>query len=241
MQLEHQNYLLKKYEAHLQQLISDKTKRFMKANWFSDNSINDQSVSKKDIKAIRDRSSIKLKINFNENKMLSEAKKIQHLFVNHRKDPSYGWKSICLHGMSFKQTENFKEYGYEERPVEKFHWTEISTLCPYTTYFFKNLFPYSHYFRVRYMMLEPGGFISPHNDLGGERGFAAINMSLNQPDGCFMIMENFGIVPWQPGEARLLDIGLNHSVVNFSDENRYHIIVHGYADETKKQDYSAVL
>lgn len=85
------------------------------------------------------------------------------------------------------------------------------------------------------MLLEPGGFICPHNDTDGKRGFSAVNVCLNQPFGCAMLMEGYGIVPWRPGDIRLMDIGLNHSVINLSNEDRYHMIIHGYAEKLQPQ------
>ena len=40
-------------------------------------------------------------------------------------------------------------------------------------------------------------------------------------------MEEAGLIPWKPGEARGIDIGRNHSVLNNGTENRIHMIVHG--------------
>ena len=36
-----------------------------------------------------------------------------------------------------------------------------------------------------------------------------------------------GEVPWKPGRAFRIRVGLNHMVRNFSDQPRYHMIIHG--------------
>ena len=38
--------------------------------------------------------------------------------------------------------------------------------------------------------------------------------------------ENYGNVEWQEGEARLIDLGSMHQVMNKSNEPRIHIIIH---------------
>jgi hypothetical protein len=44
--------------------------------------------------------------------------------------------------------------------------------------------------------------------------------------------EKYGEVPFKPGRGFILDLGIKHCVINQSNEDRYHIIVHGRS--TKK-------
>ena len=75
-------------------------------------------------------------------------------------------------------------------------WTDIIDRCPITYDFFKNVFPYKSYYRVRYMLLEPQGFITPHKD-SFDNYLSPINMALNHPKGCLMKMEGHkGYVPF---------------------------------------------
>jgi hypothetical protein len=39
-------------------------------------------------------------------------------------------------------------------------------------------------------------------------------------------MEKYGTVPFNQGDAFILDVANNHTVFNDSNENRYHIIIH---------------
>ena len=42
-----------------------------------------------------------------------------------------------------------------------------------------------------------------------------------------MKMAGHGTVPFKDGEAYILDVGNTHAYYNKSNEDRYHIIVHG--------------
>lgn len=164
-------------------------------------------------------------------KILEEIKGVDHLFVSHREKGGHsGWSSLVLHGLKPEWTESYEAYGYNEEPYNEYHWTEICEHLPYTTNLFKNVFPYKRYFRLRLMRLSPGGYILPHRDDHWSH-LGPLNISVNQPSGCEMVMENGGTVPFTDKSAFSLDISRLHSVWNRSDENRYHIIVHGDVDE----------
>lgn len=176
---------------------------------------------------------LKLDIEFNHETMLKEAIALKDRFVKHRDQDGVGgyrhkgWRSLAIHGISAEKTNHFEQYGYKSNKETPYRWTEISGLCPNTVSFFKETFPFSSYYRVRFMLLEPGGFITPHTDTVDSR-LAPINMALNHPKGCKMKMKGHeGFVPFKPGTAMMLDVGNEHAYVNDSNEDRYHIIVHG--------------
>jgi hypothetical protein len=176
---------------------------------------------------------LELDINFPHQEMYEEAKKVKHLFVKHRDQDGSGgyrhkgWRSLCIHGIDPHKTNHYEQYGYKSNEETPYRWTEISDLCPVTTQFFKSVFPYKKYYRVRFMLLEPDGFITPHVDTD-IRKLSPINMALNHPEGCLMKMKGQnGYVPFKPGKAMLLDVGNEHAYINKSNEDRYHIIVHG--------------
>jgi len=90
-----------------------------------------------------------------------------------------------------------------------------------------NKFPYKRYHRLRFMLLEPGGFITPHEDTD-QNVLSPVNIALNTPKDCMFKMKGHkGFVPLTDGKAVLLDVGNTHAVYNKSNEDRYHIIVHG--------------
>ena len=176
---------------------------------------------------------LKLDIQFNYESMLKEAIALKDRFVKHRDNDGVGgyrhkgWRSLAIHGISAEKTNHYEQYGYKSNEETPYRWTEVSGLCPNTVSFFKNQFPYKKYFRVRFMLLEPGGYITPHTDMFENR-LSPINMALNHPKGCKMKMKGHdGFVPFKPGTAMLLDVGNEHAYINESNEDRYHIIVHG--------------
>lgn len=225
-------------EWKLRSSEDSKTKGFILRNLYVDRSRHSLPNNKVDFKsAISDRglSSLKLSLPIPYQKILEEAKALKSRFVAHRDGPNQRWKSLAIHGTSAEQTEDYYVYGHKDRKSANYTWTEVADNCPTTKNWLEKHWPYDVLHRVRFMLLEPGGSISPHNDTDGKRGFSAVNVCLNQPFGCAMLMEGYGIVPWRPGDIRLMDIGLNHSVINLSNEDRYHIIIHGYAENLKER------
>lgn len=209
---------------------------FIQKNIFPDRSVSPRNLQEFDLdsayKAVMDHrsaSTIRVAVPFPYRESLREAIALDHQFVEHRKDPNYGWYALALHGTAPDHTNDYYHYGFKTREEAGYQWTEVADKCPVTTQWLKEVWPYDTYFRVRFVKLAPGGFITPHNDTGGERGYFAVNVCLNQPVGCFMVMDGFGIVPWSPGDIRLMDIGLNHAVVNLSNKDRYHMIIHGHS------------
>ena len=157
--------------------------------------------------------------------MLEEAKSVDHMFVPHRDDYSVGWASLCIHGYGATKTDS--DQTYPEHAGQEHSWTEVADLCPITAEYFKNEFPYGCYQRLRYMRLSPGGYITPHND-ADDWSLCAVNISLNNPKDCNMVMEGVGVVPFKDsGGAMAFNTSYNHCVWNRSNETRYHIIVHG--------------
>jgi Aspartyl/Asparaginyl beta-hydroxylase len=171
---------------------------------------------------------LKLAIDLPWQQMLSEAKNLKNRFVPHRDydNESYGWYSLCLHGLSSSHTHSHTAYGILDYRLAPYQWTDISTLCPITTAFFKNNFGFYRFWRLRFMLLKAGGWIAPHIDSSTSRLWA-INIALSNPDGCAFYMQDHGIVPFHPGTAFLLDTSNRHWLENKSTEDRYHIIVHG--------------
>ena len=91
-----------------------------------------------------------------------------------------------------------------------------------------NVWPAEFLNRVRFMLLEPGGYIEPHQDRGDkEKRLSVCNISLNNPQGCKFVFKDHGIVPFEDkGSAFLMDISNVHAVFNDSNEPRIHMIIH---------------
>ncbi len=173
-----------------------------------------------------------LDIPFPYKKMNEEAARLTDRFYDHRVygdhplSDNRGWKSLVIHGLSPEKTMDSQFYGYPDPRTAPYQWTEIADLCPVTTQFFREKWPATRLHRVRFMMLEPGGYILPHVDRDANMLYET-NFALNNPAGIFFKMEGHGYVPFKPGQAYILDVSNNHAVVNLSNEKRIHIIVHG--------------
>ena len=156
----------------------------------------------------------------------SELKSIPtNLFVPHRDtyESNVGWKSFVLHGKSYDATRE-AEYYNDDRPLV---WTkEAATYCPETVKFFQNNWPSTDFERVRVMLLEPHSVINLHNDPGSPNDAWPVNIAITQPNNCNFYLDKFGVVPFTPGSVFLINVGNLHTVINDSNQNRYHIIVH---------------
>ena len=176
-----------------------------------------------------------LDIDFPFDEMHKEAIDLKDRFVKHRDQDGEGgyrhkgWRSLCIHGIDAEKTNHFEQYGFKSNQETPYVWTDIIDRCPVTYKFFRDIFPFKSYYRLRFMLLEPQGFITHHKD-GDINKLSPINIALNHPKNCLMKMKGHkGYVPFQPGDSMLLDVGNEHAYINRSDEDRYHIIVHGIA------------
>ncbi len=160
--------------------------------------------------------------------MLKEAQSLKSIMVPHRsdKEENKGWKSICIHGISSVHTQCASQYGLDIEDAANYRWTDISDFAPVTVDFFKRHFHYDVFHRVRFMLLEPGGWILPHRDFE-HYVLGPVNIALNNPQGCQFFMEDGGVVPFESGSVMKLALVNRHAVYNGSDEDRFHIIVHG--------------
>jgi hypothetical protein len=172
---------------------------------------------------VTDKPWVDLNLHVPASEMLAEAQRLADKFVAHRSRDSRGWKSLCLHGLSSTATQDATRYGYAEETQAPHDWTEIADACPVSVAFLKAL-PVKRFFRVRFMLLEPLGYILPHQDTK-RPGLGPINVALNQPDGCLFKFED-EVVPFAAGKAIMLDVSRHHAVLNASDIPRYHVIVH---------------
>jgi len=155
--------------------------------------------------------------------MFQEAMAQEHLFVKHRGDVSPGWSSMAIHGTAVDHTQP-KEYYFKENAPD-YSWTELAELCPVTKQWIKSL-EFDRLDRVRFMKLDPGGYIDPHRDTDVQ-GIHAWNVALNNPQGHVFVMDGYGYVPWSEGQVRGIDVSKYHSVVNNGTVPRIHMIIHG--------------
>lgn len=190
---------------------------------------------------------LNLKIDFK--KFLQEEKFAEDSYVSHRDNSTdnkthVGWHSCTLHGISVDKTNHWSVYGYSQEP--EYSWTELGNKTKAIKSFCEQL-PFERLARVRFMKLSPKGFISPHNDGGDGIDWEniwnhplPINIAIDHPPSCFMTIENSGVVPFKNGQSYLVNILKTHSVINFSDQKRKHLIVHGIVGN-KKDKYCRLL
>ena len=156
---------------------------------------------------------------------------MQATYHEHRDDNSNGWSSVCIHGISQKHTDHYQVYDdYKQMSNDSvpYTWTDID--APYTRFWLESYFPYDVYHRVRFMKVKPGGYILPHTD-GSEYRLNAVNIGIWNPKGCKLVVKDQGTVPFNhTGSINLFANNFEHAVYNDSDEDRYHMIIHGYPE-----------
>jgi hypothetical protein len=158
--------------------------------------------------------------------MLREAQSLKHRYTNHRGDANQGWKSISLHGLDESKHENWDEYGYKsaEEAGKNYVWTSASKECPVTMDFLHNTFPCQRYGRVRFMLLEAGGWIGPHSDTT-HKLLENINIPLSNPKECVWKWGDGEELYMEPGVPYAMNISYEHSIYNRSTEDRFHLII----------------
>lgn len=130
-----------------------------------------------------------------------------------------GWKSLTLHGLSADSHDRQPPGASLNR------WTEVADQCPRTRAFIEEHFQVSASSgAIRFLLLEPGGYIVPHNDQK-EPGLRYTNIGIDVPEGTQFWMMGHGNIPYRSGSCFIWDHSITHWVVNDSDRPRLHITV----------------
>lgn len=156
--------------------------------------------------------------------ILLESESVYGSAVTHRSHDKFagryshqGWKSLTIFGASSEITEESQQ---------PYRWTDISKTCPITVEFLeKNWLIDDTTGRIRFMWLEPQGYIFPHHDRD-QPGLYETNIALHHPPGCVFRFLDKGNVPFSNGCAIMVDVSNRHLVINDSSELRTHLIVH---------------
>lgn len=175
---------------------------------------------------------------FNSEQFLKEIENLEqnNLFTAHRSSTGRGWESFVIHGLGYDKTKHYDSYGFSSNEDAPYHYTpEAKQYTPTIVKYFQDNLDSFHencYHRVRIMKLSPGGIIGVHNDNDERDDVWALNVAINNPKDCKMHfwdrqMRYLGIVPWEPSSAFEIRIGMNHMVLNKSNQTRYHMIIHG--------------
>lgn len=156
-------------------------------------------------------------------------------YTAHRPNSS-GWLSLAIYGMSSVHTNVPEDYALPDSAERDLSdWTDIAKFCPRTVEWMKDEVAYDRFTRVRFMAVLPGGWLAPHTDRPRITGVGATNIAINNPDGCAMVMRDFGVFPFEPGTAFKINTGYEHAVWNRSDEPRIHMIFDGDQSDRFKQ------
>jgi hypothetical protein len=101
------------------------------------------------------------------------------------------------------------------------------------------------------MKLDPNSAITPHSDmpgrLPGEENFDAlefgvpVNIAVVHPTDCHMVLEGYGTVPFEEGRAFIVNIRNYHSVINFSNNPRVHVIGHSFGYGGRLTDFASLV
>jgi hypothetical protein len=174
-----------------------------------------------------DAKSLKLDISVPYKSMLKEAQALKHRFTSHRGEDNLhkGWKSLSLYGLAEDKHDSWQDYGYANavEAAKDFIWTPAALECP-TIMKFLETFPCKRFSRIRLMLVEAGGWIGMHSDTK-YRILENINISLSNPDGCIWNWEDGDSLFMEPGGAYAMNISYGHSIINKSNEDRFHLII----------------
>ena len=188
---------------------------------------------------------IDLSLKFNVSEWQKELAIAEKYYVPHRESQDHlGWNSCCIHGIDTDKPGIWHRYTDTE---PEYKWTSLSKLTPTITQFCKQL-PFENFARIRFMQLDAGGWINPHNDTPPNMPedfklidhLVPINIAIDHPNDCYMSLKGTGIVPWSNGCAKIVNITNDHSVINFSKFKRTHLIVHGIIGN-KKEEFSRLV
>lgn len=179
---------------------------------------------------------LKLNLDFPHELIAQEASALRSKFVEYRSTyKTKGWYSLPIIGKSSEEPyawDQYKEFNTARDAAPYMQYTDIAKKCPVTVEWLKNVYPSSSYARVRFMLLEPGGYIEPHKDTEYPV-LGAINIAITNPQNCKWYWEDGESLEFKPGDAYAMNISYTHSIKNDSNEDRYHLIVHHY-DSTPK-------
>jgi hypothetical protein len=183
---------------------------------------------------------LKLDIPIPYQAMYEEAVNLRDQFVLYRStDADYthkGWHSLAIHGLSHNKPaswEAYDEFQTAHDAIDAMTWTVITDRCPITVEWLKNTFPSKRLGRVRFMLLEAGGYIDRHFD-SEHHAIEPINIALNNPNECIWHWDE-GTLDFSAGDIYALNLKYHHRIVNNSNIDRYHLIVHHHdsTDEWK--------
>ncbi len=157
------------------------------------------------------------------NDLLDDIKLIKQYYPQRAGYKHHKWSAVTLYGYGEDKTKSHWEYlGLKSKKgktktaqamKKMFEWVET--------------LPFDRIDDIRILKLSAGGYVYPHIDVKEQSWLEPVSIALNWPSGCFFKFKNFGYVPFTPGQAVVLNVYYEHAVVNFSNECRYQLVIHG--------------
>jgi hypothetical protein len=106
-------------------------------------------------------------------------------------------------------------------------------VAPFTTNYFKNIFPADNYNHILVMLLEPGGWIAPHTDTITQTKMLNVPLNLTESSKAYNVQ---GCIPYVVGEVMIINTSVTHAICNMSNQDRYVISVGcNYNNEFRKK------
>lgn len=182
---------------------------------------------------VSDAKYLKIDLPVPHEQMHAEASALRSKFIEYRSKDANGWHSLPIIGKSATEPNSWQSYFSSAKEAAPYMtWTEIADQCPVTVNWLTSVYPSNSYARVRFMLLESGGKIDFHKDTE-HMVLGAVNVAITNPKGCAWHWRDGDSLEFVPGDAYSMNLGYEHSIINNSSEDRYHLIVHHY-DSTSR-------
>lgn len=153
------------------------------------------------------------------------------------------WKGCALRGIDSGKPRPYYEYGYRREIDAPYRWTTMSESCPITKSYILEKFSEDVLYRIKINLLESKGKIHLHTDgyshaLGisdktTDDDVIIIALAVYWPKEVIFNLENIR-VPFQTGEAYLLNFSKLHEVFNPTEEDRYYLAISGRLSEVSE-------
>jgi pyruvate-formate lyase-activating enzyme len=184
---------------------------------------------------------VDLGVEFDHRGAFAEALALADRFVAYQSNPTYGvtgWRGLALQALDGDpgRAATTEEDAGVYQDQSRYRPTEIAALCPITMALLERLLDFGHCRTVAFLMLLPGARIVPHMDGVGPPVMRSLNVALNMPPGCRLVIDcnpdgsdnpYTRTAPFRAGSVLLLNVAKHHYVVNESDVPRIHVVARG--------------
>jgi len=167
--------------------------------------------------------------------ILNEMISLRSNFVPHPPDDYHqGRNSFVIYGANKNYLPYNGVHNVDESKLDVSGNSWVAQdVAPFTTNYFKDVFPSEVYDHVIVMLLEPGGWIDPHTDMVIRAKLT--NIPLNLPEQS-QAANTQGTIPYVVGESMIIDTSVEHAICNPSNQDRYVISVGcKYKDNARRE------